>query len=82
VMVMMDTCMVVDVLCGVMCLISSARYIFRRLSAILSSDFVVRFCLLNAKPTRTRVLGTNQRSRARLISFLFQIFWFLFSIPY
>jgi hypothetical protein len=39
VMVMMDT--VVDVLCGVMCLISSARYIlFRRLSAI----FVVRFC--------------------------------------
>jgi hypothetical protein len=44
VMVMMDTCMVVDVLCGVMCLISSARYIFRRLSAILSSDFVVRFC--------------------------------------
>jgi hypothetical protein len=42
VMVMMDT--VVDVLCGVMCLISSARYIFRRLSAMFWSDFVVRFC--------------------------------------
>jgi hypothetical protein len=41
-MVIMDA--VVDVLCGVMCLISSARYIFRRLSAILWSDFVVRFC--------------------------------------
>jgi hypothetical protein len=33
VMVMMDT--VVDVLCGVMCLLSSAKYIFRPLSAIL-----------------------------------------------
>jgi hypothetical protein len=33
VMVMMGT--VVDVLCGVMCLLSSARYIFRRLSAVL-----------------------------------------------
>jgi hypothetical protein len=43
VMVMMD--MVVDVLCGVMCLLSSARYIFRRLSAILWLDFVVRFIL-------------------------------------
>jgi hypothetical protein len=42
VMVMMDT--VVGVLCGVMCLISSERYIFRRLSAILWADFVVRFC--------------------------------------
>jgi hypothetical protein len=31
-MVMMDT--VVDVLGGVMCLLSSARYIFRHLSAI------------------------------------------------
>jgi hypothetical protein len=42
VMVMMDT--VVDVLYGRMCLLSSARYIFRRLSAILSSDFASRFC--------------------------------------
>jgi hypothetical protein len=40
VMVMMDT--VVDVWCGVMCLISSARYIFRRLSVILWTDFVIR----------------------------------------
>jgi hypothetical protein len=41
VMVMMDTVPVVDVLCGVMGLLSSARYIFRRLSAILWSDSVV-----------------------------------------
>jgi hypothetical protein len=59
------------------------RYIFRRLSAILSSDFVVRFCPQNfsstfnepsAKPTRARVLGTNQRSRARLIMKQFGVF--------
>jgi hypothetical protein len=56
----------------------SVRYIFRRLSPFLWSDSVVRFCLLKlvstfiepsaiAKPTLARVLGTNQRSRARLI---------------
>ena len=48
VMVMVDT--VDDVLCAAMCCVrccsafSSTRYIFRRLSAFLWSDFVLRFC--------------------------------------
>jgi hypothetical protein len=55
----------------------STRYIFRRLSPF----FVLRLCRQilstkrfsstfnkpSAKPTRVRALGTNQRSRARLI---------------
>jgi hypothetical protein len=79
VVVMMHT--VVDVLWAAMCCVgcycplSSTRYIFRRLSAFLSSDFVSRLCPQNvsstfiepsAKTTRARVLVINERSRARL----------------
>jgi hypothetical protein len=74
----MDT--VVNVLCAAICCVpvvvalSSTRYIIRRLSAFLLSDFCAQilwsdFCPQNfsstfiepsAKPTRTRVLGTNE----------------------
>jgi hypothetical protein len=62
VMVMMDT--VVDVLCGVMCLLSSARYIFRR----LSSDSVVIFCEQILSTKKGLTLDSQNHARNQQIT--------------